>query len=45
MKIAGCDSTPMDIDKVYNFFSEVKGLAQSSLEEKVYSNAKRLFSL
>jgi TatD DNase family protein len=45
MKIAGCDSTPMDIDKVYNFCSEVKGLAQSSLEEKVYSNAKRLFSL
>lgn len=45
MRVEDRLSTPLDIEKVYSFVAKVKKIKPESLEEKVYSNAKRFFSI
>lgn len=45
MRIDGRASGPLDIGKMYEYVSSVKGLGVKELEDIVYSNAKRIFSI
>jgi len=44
MKIYGEYSTPLDIEKVYNYVATVKDISFDKLQNVVYSNARRIFS-
>ena len=45
MKIYGEYSTPLDIEKVYNYTAEIKNISFGGLAAKVYSNARRIFNI
>ena len=45
MKIKNNSSTPLDIDKVYSHAAFIKDIEQKEMENIVFSNAKRVFSL
>jgi TatD DNase family protein len=44
MKIKDQVSTPLDIEKVYNFVSETKGISLEELKTKVSETAEKIFS-
>jgi len=43
MKVYGEYSTPLDIEKVYNYAARAKNVSLDEIESAVYSNAKRVF--
>ncbi|MCF7873607.1 MAG: TatD family hydrolase [Candidatus Omnitrophica bacterium] len=43
MRIKGELSSPQDIKSVYSYVSELKDISQKDLEDKVFSNAKKIF--
>ncbi len=43
MRIKGEPSSPEDIESVYCYASELKGISRSKLEEKVFDNAQKVF--
>ena len=45
IRIGNEKSTPLDIDKVYSAAAAEKEMEPEELEQRVYSNAKRVFSL
>lgn len=45
MCLKGSSTTPLDIDKVYAFAAQIKGIQQKSLEDKVIENVKKVFNI
>lgn len=45
MKIKGRGSTPMDVEKVYQFAAEAKNIAFQDLEQKILENAQKVFNI
>ena len=45
MRIEGRPSTPLDIDKVYKFTGQIKGLEIKELREIIFSNVRGVFKL
>ncbi|MBU1122189.1 MAG: TatD family hydrolase [Candidatus Omnitrophota bacterium] len=45
MRIKGVRSTPLDIEKVYEFAAKTKGIPRQDLETAVFSNTQRIFQI
>jgi len=45
MKINGRSSSPLDIEKVYGYVCEIKNISRVDLENRVFSNTKKVFKL
>ena len=42
MRVYGEYSTPLDVEKVYNYVARAKNISLDEIENAVYSNAKRI---